>query len=200
MTAWRHIRAALIALAIALGLVDGCPGPRHGSERRIAEQRLGPALASVVARFERTRARVLEPIRPAADLFGLRQRWKLFSGASRKRFRMAIEVRAGGGAWRLLYRPHDDDHAYRAGQIAYRRMRGAWNPHSTYGARGGYAIFARWIADRIFAEDAAADAVRVRMERIAIGPHGGYAGTGEQAYELVVTRAERAAAHRWWKR
>lgn len=198
---WPHVRATLIALAIALGLVDGCPGPRNGAEQRIAEQRLGPGLAGVVSRLERTRARVLRPLRPATDLFGLRQRWKLFAGAARKRYRMAIEVRdAGETTWRLVYRPHDDDHDYRAAQIGYRRLRGAWNPHSTYGARGGYAIFVRWIADRIFAEEPRADGVRVRMERIEIGAHGDYTATGEQAYELKVTRAERAAVRAWWRR
>lgn len=201
MPTWRELRALLIALAIALGLVDGCPGARNGTELRLAEQRLGPTLAGAVARLERVRARILRPVRPAADLFGLRQRWKLFSGAARKRFRMSIEVRnAGEDTWRLLYRPHDDEHDYRAGQIGYRRMRGAWNPHSTYGARGGYAIVVRWLADRVFAEDPRADELRVRMERIEIGPHGDYTATGKQAYELKVSRAERAAAHRWWKR
>lgn len=197
MRTWRDVRAVLIALAIGLGMLDGCPLPRNGTERKIADQRLGPDLAGVVLRLERTRDRLLRPVRPASDLFGLRQRWKLFAGAARHRYRMSIEVRATGETtWRLVYRPHDDAHDLLANQIAYRRVRGAWNPHSTYGARGGYPIFARWVADQIFARDPAAGAVRVQMETIEIGGHGDYRGTGEQAYPIIVTRDERAAARR----
>ena len=35
-----------IALAIGLGLLDGCPLPRNGTERKIADQRLGPSVAT----------------------------------------------------------------------------------------------------------------------------------------------------------
>lgn len=195
MGAWPHVRAALIALAIALGLADGCPSPRNGAERKIADQRLGKDVAAAVARVEGARAWALRPVAPAAELFGLRQRWKLFAGASRKRYRMAIEVRAAGEPWRLVFRPHDDEHDLLAAQIAYRRVRGAWNPHTTYGARGGYGPFAAWIADEIFARDPRAAAVRVQMERIVIGRHGGYRGTGEQVYPIVITRGERETAH-----
>ncbi|HVV85239.1 MAG TPA: hypothetical protein VHE35_19390 [Kofleriaceae bacterium] len=197
MGTWRHLRAGLIALALALGLVDGCPLPRNGTERKIADQRMGHELASAVARLERAREWILRPVQPASELFGLRQRWKLFAGAARHRFRMSIEVRAAGQtSWRLVYRPHDDDHDFLDAAIAYRRVRGSWNPHSTYGARGGYPVFAGWIADEIFARDPTAAAVRVRMEKIEIGPHGGYVGTGEQAYPLEVTRDERNAERR----
>jgi hypothetical protein len=192
---WRELRAGLITLAIGLGLLDGCPLPRNGKERTIARQRLGAGLADTVAELEATRTWLLEPVRPAAELFGLRQRWKLFSGAARRRYRMAIESRAGDGPWRLWYRPHDDDHAFRADAIAYRRVRGAWNPHSTFGARGGYSVFAAWIADEVFAADPDATEVRVVMEKILIGPHGDYYATGEQAYPLSFKRQARELAH-----
>ena len=197
MRHWRELRALLIALAIALGLVDGCPVPRNGAERAIADDRLGPTLTAAVGQLEAARTWVLRPVQPAAELFGLRQRWKLFAGAARQRFRMAIEVRAAGeSTWRLWYRPHDDDHDFLAAQIGYRRVRGAWNPHSTYGARGGYPIFGGWIADEIFARDPRAFEVRIRMERIVIGAHGDYRATGEQAYPLLISRDQRAALRR----
>jgi hypothetical protein len=192
---WRELRAGLITLAIGLGLLDGCPLPRNGTERKLARQRLGTELADAVAELESTRTRLLEPVLPAADLFRLRQRWKLFSGAARRRYRMSIEVRAQGEPWRLLYRPHDDDHDFFAGAIAYRRVRGAWNPHSTYGARGGYSVFAGWIADEVFARDPRAAEVRIAMEKILIEPRGGYHATGEQSMPLVLRRRDRELAH-----
>lgn len=190
---WRHARAALLALAIVLGLVEGCPSPRNGTERRIAAERMGPTAAAVAARLERWRGRVLEPVLPVSELFGLRQRWKLFAGANRKRFRMAISVRAQGEPWRLVYRPHDDDHDFLAAQIGYRRLRGAWNPSTTYGPRGGYRPFVYWVADELFARNPRLTDVRVQMERIVIGGHGGYRPTGEQVHSIVVTRREREA-------
>jgi len=194
---WRELRAGLIALAIGLGLLDGCPLPRNGTERKIADQRLGRTVAGAVAELEGVRTWLLRPVQPAADLFGLRQRWKLFAGAARDRYRMTIEVRAAGAApWQLVYRSHDAAHDFRDAQITYRRVRGAWNPNTTYGARGGYPIFAGWIADRLFARDPRAYEVRVQMERITIGPHGGYHGTGAPAYTLLVTRDQRAALRR----
>lgn len=195
MRTWRHLRAGLIGLAIVLGVADGCPLPRNASERRIADQRLGEPLAAATFRLEGARRWLLRPVQPAAALFGLRQRWKLFAGAARRRYRMSIEVRAGAEPWRLIYRPHDDEHDWLADAIAYRRVRGAWNPHSTYGARGGYQPFASWIADEIFARDPRATAVRVQMEKILIGHHGDYHATGEQVYPLVITRGERETAH-----
>lgn len=197
MAIWRQIRAGLIALAIVLGVLDGCPLPRTGTERKLARQRLGASLADTVAELEQTRDRLLRPLRPASDLLGLRQRWKLFAGAARARYRMAIETRLQGETtWRLRYRPHDDEHDFLAAQIAYRRVRGAWNPHSTYGARGGYPIFAGWVADELFARDPFIFEVRVQMERILIGPRGDYRVTGELAYPIVLRRADRAAARR----
>ena len=192
MRYWRQLRAGLIALAILLGLIDGCPMPRNGTERKLARQRLGPDLAGAVVRLEHVRDRILRPLRPATDLFALRQRWKLFAGAARKRYRMTIEVRnQGETTWRLIYQPHDDDHDFLGAQIGYRRVRGSWNPHTTYGARGGYPIFAAWITDEVFARDPRAAEVRVQMDKIVIGPHGGYTVTGEQAFPLSLTRDQR---------
>ena len=191
---WPHARAVLIALALVLGLVDGCPSPRNGTERRIAAERMGPTAAAVAARLERWRGRLLDPVRPASELFGLRQRWKLFAGANRKRYRMTIEVRAAGEPWRLVYRPHDDQHDFLAAQIGYRRLRGAWNPSTTYGPRGGYRPFVNWIADELFARDPRLTDVRVQMERIVIGDHGGYRVTGETVHPIVVMRRDRERA------
>lgn len=175
---WREIRAGLVALVIAVGLLDGCPIPSAG-ERPVMKRRLTPGMVEAVDALDEVRRELLRPFRRVGELAGLRQRWKLFSGASRNRFRMHIEARRDDGDWELLFRPLDDDHDFMADEIHYRRVRGAWNPSTSYGPRGGYGPFATWIAEEIFALDPAYVEVRVRMEKVVIGPHGGSRGTGE---------------------
>lgn len=191
---WATLRAGLIALAIALGLIDGCPLPRTPIEQRLADRALGRPVGGAVQRLTTTRAQALAPVRPALDLFRVRQRWLLFAGADRHRFRMWIESRRAGEAWQVRYRAGDDDHRFRARAIEYRRLRGAWNPHQLYGQRPGYPIFAAWIADQIFASDRSADEVRVQMERIEIGPHGGARATGAFERAIVLRRIDRERA------
>ena len=180
---WREIRAALIALAILVGLADGCPIPSP-RERPKVKQNLGPGALAAVEWFDDLRYRSLAPFRPVGELFQLRQRWKLFSGASRNRFRMNIEARRdlARDEWVLLYRPLDDDHDFLTDELEYRRVRGTWNPSTTYGPRGGYGPFATWIADQVFAHDPSFREVRVRMEKVRIGPHGGITSTGEMVH------------------
>lgn len=177
---WREIRAALIALVIAVGLADGCPLPTP-RDRPVMKQRLGPGAVAAVDAIDRVRYKALTPFRPIGELTQLRQRWKLFSGASRNRYRMHIEARRDltRDDWVLLYRPLDDEHDFLTDELEYRRVRGTWNPSTTYGPRGGYGPFATWVADRVFAHDPTFVEVRVRMQKVRIGPHGGITPSGE---------------------
>src|SRR5262245_5053778 len=101
---WPRVRAGLIALAVIVGLVDGCPIPRvgrremeHPLERVELEQwvrRLGKvgirttpeALAGAVLSTSRRLARVqsllLTPFEPVREVAQLRQRWKLLPVAN----------------------------------------------------------------------------------------------------------------------
>jgi hypothetical protein len=185
---WAAIRAGLIAVAIFLGLVDGLPIPA-GHERPKMEQRLTPGLVKAVDAIGEVRVEILEPFRPLTELTYVRQRWKLFAGASRKRWRMRIDARTGPAAeWELVYRVLDDDHDFMASTLEYRRVRGAWNPHSSRGPRGGYHSFCQWVGRRVLAAFPAYTEVRVQHERIRIGPRGGYRETGELHYPVVVRR------------
>jgi hypothetical protein len=185
---WAPIRAGLIALAIVVSVMEGCPVPA-ASERPVMERRLPHGAVKAVDEMDHVRGQLLRPFSKLFEITRVHQRWKLFAGASRKRYRMRIEARAGATAeWQLVYRVLDDDHAFMAGAIEYRRMRGAWNPHSTHGPRGGYGPFVQWVAQRVLASNPAFTEVRVQHERILIGPHGGYRATGEMLYPVVVTR------------
>lgn len=185
---WAHVRAALIALAILVGLLDGLPIP-SASERPTMERRLSPGTVKAVDAIDRVRVKLLRPFRRVAEVTRVRQRWKLFAGASRKRYRMRIEARTGPTAeWELVYRVLDDEHDFMADAIEYRRTRGAWNPHSSRGPRGGYTSFARWISWRVLDAYPAYTEVRVQHERIYIEPRGGYRETGEMLYPAGVRR------------
>lgn len=185
---WAAIRAGLIALAIFVGLLDGLPMPTP-SERPTMERRLTPGMVKAVDALDEVRLEILEPLRPVSDGFHVRQRFKLFAGASRRRFRMQIEARTGPTAeWQLLYRVLDDEHDFMAPALQYRRARGMWNPHTKHGPRGGFNPFAKWVAQRVFDADPAYADVRVQYERILIGPRGGYRPTGEMVYPVLVRR------------
>ncbi len=190
MTRWAAMRAGLISLVIVVGLLDGCPIPAR-SERPVMKQRMSPAMVEVVDDLDRVRRTLLRPFRRIGETARLRQRWKLFAGASRHRWRMRIEARTGPTAeWQLVYRVLDDEHDLLAGPIEYRRTRGAWNPHSTQGPRAGYPTFVRWVAGEVLAREPSFMEVRVVHERIEIGPRGGYVGTGQMLHGLSVRRAK----------
>src|SRR5690606_25379175 len=117
---WPAARAALIALAIAFGLIDGCPIP---------ERKHAPAWAhGVVERAREVRATLRRPGAWLAKDLDVWQRWALFRGAPRRRFRLHLEGRTATGAWQLLHRAGDAEHAAYEDLLAYRRVRGTYNP------------------------------------------------------------------------
>ncbi len=173
MRRWPEVRAGLIAVAIAVGLLDGCPIP-SGPERPIMQRRVSPAVVDVVDAIDGVRQTLLRPFRPIRDLGRLRQRWRLFASASRARYRMRIEARTAPDApWQLVFRALDDDHDALAEPIHNRHVRGAWNPHTIAGKRPGYARFARWIGAEVLALEPRFTEVRIAQERIVIGERGG---------------------------
>jgi hypothetical protein len=184
---WPHVRAALVALAILVGLIDGCPIPNAKS--------VSPELADTVKSWARTRRIVMTPFKPLGELLRLRQTWKLFPTAKIQQHRMWVEARQTGtkDTWELLYRPHDPDHDLHADRIEYRRLRGVWNP-GTSGTRSGYGPFVEWLSGEIFEARPDVDRVRVRMEKIVIDPReGGFVPSGSFELEKSQGRAK-------WKR
>lgn len=183
MRHWVQVRAGLILLAIVIGLIDGCPTPR---EKRVPEPLRGVVQAGVAIRRE-----ILRPLRPVRELFRLRQQYRLFPTAKLEQHLLWVEARtAGSREWRILYRPHDDEHAFMADRFEYRRLRGAWNP-GTRGQQGGYGPFAQWVAGLVFESDPTIDRVRVRLEKIQLDPEiGGYHTSGEFEGNRVERRSK----------
>jgi hypothetical protein len=183
---WAPARAVLITLAIVIGLADGCPVP----EKKIRD-RMPSGLRSTVESFNDVRISFLKPFKPIGAAAKLYQKWSLFRGASRDRFRLWIEARVGT-EWTLLYRALDDDHDWHAGQMEYRRVRGGYNPSNRRGAPGAYQHFATWVADQVFAERADVEEVRVQMEQLRISDEEGATPLGTFTY--VHKRSPRRAA------
>ena len=182
---WPSVRAALITLSMLIGLVAGLPLPPANQR-----ERLPPSLATLLGGLERAQGVFLKPFGFIGDEFSLIQRWKLFAGAGRERYRISIEARARGKAFRVLYRPHDPAHAFEASRFEYRRMRGAWNPRRA-DPQPGYGPFVTWAARRVFRAHPELDEVRVREEKVVVLPRGaGYRGTGQYVFEARRTRSE----------
>jgi hypothetical protein len=173
---WPAVRAALITLAMVIGLADGCPVP----EKKIRDRMPG-GVRSAVETFNDARMSFLKPFKPIGGAAKLYQKWSLFRGASRDRFRLWVEARVGD-RWELLYRALDDDHAWHAGQMEYRRVRGGYNPSNRRGAPGAYQHFATWVADQVFAERADVVEVRVQMEQLRISDDDGATPLGTFTY------------------
>lgn len=172
--AWPSVRAFLITLVIALGLIAGLPLP----SARVRE-RLPPRIAALSSALSRAQAAVLRPFAFVPETFDIVQRWQLFAGANTDRYRIWIEARKPRGGFTLLYRPHDPHHAFLASELEYRRVRGAWNPRAG-SAQPGYPAFVSWVSSRIFDARPEFSETRVRIEKIRILPGGrGFEGTGE---------------------
>lgn len=161
---WPAARASLIALAIAIGLLDGCPTPEG------------------TGTVESARRWLLQPVDWVKRDLQLTQRWTLFRKASRKRFRIVVDGLDRRGEWQLLYRAGDDEHDDEYGDmLAYRRMRGTYNPRGQL-ERGQYRRFARWMNRRVLADHPELVVARIRMERIEIRD-GTYTPTNEFTME-----------------
>jgi hypothetical protein len=184
--AWPRVRAALLTLVMAFGLVAGLPLP--------ADQHLSLVprwYARLVPSLRRAQELLLTPFRPLADTLVLVQRWNLFSGAKTQRYWLSLEGReAATGRFVVLYRPHDPAHDTDGPALEYRRVRGTWNPRGLE-PPGGYTAFVSFEARRLLALHPELDAVRARIEMIELLPRGGgFRPTGRYAFELLRQRSE----------
>lgn len=170
---WPWVRAALITAAIASGLLYGCPVP---------DRKVTPDWArGIVDRGDAVRKWLLEPVAWLGPELDILQRWSLFRGASRKRFRLYFEGRASDGAWRLLHRAGDPAHDEYGALLAFRRTRGVYNPNGQ-NARAQFRPFASWLIWRMLDEHPEFTAGRIRLERVVIDEDG-YRPTGEFTLE-----------------
>ena len=174
---WPEVRAGLIAVAIAFGLVEGCPLPQPGYER--------PWQRGYVGVLRPVQQAVLAPVAWLPRDLRFSQRWALFQVGARERFRFTVEGRAGG-AWTVLYRAGDPAHRAYAELLEFRRVQGVWNPTDRIAWR--YPQFASWFTARVLADRPDLDAVRIWQERIQVD-HGEVTSLGQRWFDYTRLRS-----------
>jgi hypothetical protein len=172
---WRHARAGLIAFAIVLALVEGCPIP---PQRDVLPWQRG--YVSVIRPIQRT---IMTPFAWLPRGLVITQRFALFQSAEPNRYRLDIRARTRDGTERILFRAGDDDTAW----MVQRHVRGVWNP--TQHPTGQWLRFGKWYADRAFAADPALEVITFRFEKLRISggvPH----DTGEYTFGVQRVRGQ----------
>lgn len=159
---WPDIRAGLIAIAIAFGLVEGCPLPPP--EHTPAWQ------TGFVEPLRSVQRWALTPVAWVTPLLRVSQRWALYQAPISDRFRLWIEGLDRSGRWQLLFRAGDPAHAEDAELIDYTRPRGVWDP--TTRPPGQYPLFASWMTQRVLERHPDFIAARVQLEQVELTREG----------------------------
>jgi hypothetical protein len=212
VTRWAYARALLISVALLVELISALPErklQRRNLERpeavrflQFSERALGalgfapgrPALERAMLRgsalMSKTRAALIAPFAPFFRYTATHQQWGLFLLGTRDCFRILVDARTHDGRWVALYHALQESVPRYEAMLRYRRVRGIYNPSSSHGARPQYHGFVRALAGYVFDREPQYERVRVRMERLTIGPPGQVPRSGGFEDEVVVTRAE----------
>ena len=179
MKRWPQVRAGLIALALAIGLVDGCPLPAPPYDSELQQD-----ITEAIRPVQRV---VLTPVRWITRVFHVTQRWALFQVARRKTFRLEVFGRRGD-TWELLFRAGDDDHQTYRGLLLESRVRGTWYPAEERAPRQ-FGLFSDWFLAKVLADHPEYAAARLQFERVELEPgEGAVRGTGAFVMRMEKTR------------
>ena len=167
---WRDLRAGLIALAIVLALVEGCPIPPPHETL--------PWQQGYVSLIRPVQRAVLTPFAWIPRRLRFTQRFALFQAAESDRFRLEVRARTASGEERVVFRAGDDG-AY-ADLLTQRRVRGVWNP--TNRPTSQWPRFVEWFSERVFRDHADVVLVTFQLARVTI-EDGEPRDTGDIAFE-----------------
>jgi hypothetical protein len=159
---WPEIRAGLIALAIGVGLVDGCPLPPREFTPDWEQ--------GFVERIRKAQHVVMTPFAWVEPTLRVSQRWALYQAPTVDRFRLWVEGQDTRGSWHLLFRASDAEHTDDAALIDSDRVRGAYDPTTKLPVQ--YAPFARYLTQRILDRHPELVAVRLRLEKVVLTTDG----------------------------
>lgn len=158
----------MIALAIVLGLVDGCPLPEPGY--------VSPRQKPIVDVVRPVQHAVLAPVRWVTRMFRFSQRWALFQVAPRETYRLDVEGQRDN-QWELVFRAGDPEHDEYRALLFTDRVRGAWYPAAHPAHQFG--PFSEWFLGKVLADHPEYRAARLRFEKVVLAPEDGEVrGTG----------------------
>lgn len=181
---WPEIRAGLLALAIGLGAVDGCPIPPRRDTL--------PWQAPIVERIRPVQEAVLAPLRWVTRGLRFSQRWALMQVGPRLGARLTVEGRPAAGLpsapWEVLYRAGDPAHAAFADVLEQHQIYGTWCPTERLPRQ--QPAFARWFAAYVLAARPDLAEVRLSYEQVTIAD-GALTPTGRFVWGSVHARAAR---------
>jgi hypothetical protein len=159
---WPQIRAGLIALAIAFGLIDGLPLPAPDAT---------PAWeAGFVDVLRHAQHAVMWPVAWMHPVFRITQQWALYQAPGADSWRLWIEGRDTNGRWRILYRAGDPEHTEDAAMLEYLRIRGSWDASARPPPQ--FSAFADWMTLRVLDRHPMFTGARMRFEKVRLSPDG----------------------------
>ncbi|MFN0250714.1 MAG: hypothetical protein ACKV2T_27790 [Kofleriaceae bacterium] len=197
---WPAIRAALIAFAILVGTIDGCPLP--------PEPHVTAAQRPFVDVLRPVQQKALAPFTWITRGLRFSQRWALMQVGPRERLRFTVEGRTSVASanahvaptnpsessahaprtWVVLYRANDPDHDTFADVLETHHVWGVWNP--TDRPMGQYPAFVRWFTAHVLAERPDLAAVRTKYEKVIL-EDGELRATGEFTSAMTRERGAR---------
>lgn len=185
------VRASAITLVLAVWILSALPSQPLDAERlarpthagtvrqlehaltmlgvRTSRAEVDETLIAVSTPVVALRNTLMAPFQPLFEFAGMGQRWGLFLQTGRTGYRIRIDGRSATGNFRLLYRPHTDDPLGLGSTLAFRRMRGIYNPGSKGTPRAQFEGFVTWLSSALFAKHPDLDVIRVRMQRLRLG-------------------------------
>jgi len=159
---WPQIRAGLIALALAFGLIDGLPLPPPDST---------PAWeAGFVDVLRHARRTLMWPVAWMHPVFRIAQRWALYQSPVAERWRLWVEGRDSRGRWVIVYRAGDAEHTEDAVMLECGRIRGAWD--ITDRPPPQFSAFADWLTARVLDRHPEFTGARMRLEKVTLTSDG----------------------------
>ncbi len=125
---------------------------------------LGARLKRAALSFAGIRRAISWPFGRYAELVGARQGWAMFASPQRHPAELHVEIEVDG-AWRLLYRPHDDEAEWRGETMRHNRVRKFAGRFARGFVPKNYEELATWLATEASGDFPEANAVRVRLYR-----------------------------------
>lgn len=153
---WRsaNFKADIAGYAGALGSLGVEMTPEELTQR----------LRGAAFSFAGIRTAIAWPFDRYARLVGARQGWAMFASPQRHPAELNVEIKVDG-AWRTIYRPHDESADWRGETMRHNRVR----KYAGRFARGfipkNYDELASWLATEASVDHPEATAVRVRLYR-----------------------------------